>query len=63
MMPHTRGPSMEETEARKLRVKGFLRVLVHIFNVSTWEEDTGGSSEFEGTLIYIASSRLARIVQ
>jgi hypothetical protein len=37
--------------------------IVHILNPSTWEEETGGSLEFEATLVYRVSSRTARATQ
>jgi hypothetical protein len=37
-------------------------MVVHTFNPSTWEAETGGS-EFETSLVYRVSSRTARATQ
>jgi hypothetical protein len=38
-------------------------MVVYTFNVSTQNEETGGSLRFEASLVYIWSSRIARDTQ
>ena len=38
-------------------------VVVHAFNPSTWEAETGLISEFEASLVYRVSSKRARATQ
>ena len=40
-----------------------LGMVVHAFNPSTWEAEAGRSPEFEASLVYKASSRIARAVR
>jgi hypothetical protein len=37
--------------------------VAHAFNLSTWEAEAGGISEFEASLVYKVSSRTARATQ
>ena len=36
-------------------------VVTHTFRCSTLEAETGGSCEFEATLVYVVNSRTARL--
>jgi hypothetical protein len=38
-------------------------VVAHALNPSTWEAEAGEISEFEASLVYRVSSRIARVIQ
>ena len=46
-----------------LKKHNSLAVVAHAFSSSFWEADAGGSLEFEASLVYRASSRIARVTQ
>jgi hypothetical protein len=47
----------------KLKYANSPGVVVHAFNPSTQEAEAGGFSEFEASLVYRVSSRIARATQ
>jgi hypothetical protein len=47
----------------KIFIKDQMVVVVHTFNPSTWEKDSGRSLEFEASLVYRVSSRTAGVTK
>ena len=53
--------SCENTDMRNtIKTEYLLTVVAHIFNLSTWEAETGESLKFKASLVYRVSSMTAR---